>query len=166
MADPLPREAHSTDAVPEFPTMRKKLGDPFNTETLFDSPGDPSLFEHEAFELPSSTAPARLEDTSSMPSPPKCQRTLPSRAESSIAPTSTPTPIPTYNRVTRSTTKLALAHGAGGPEDPYEPDTERERAYMRSINPDKLASIDIFEDKDSSEEKDEYEIDVEIEKYT
>jgi hypothetical protein len=32
-----------------------------------------------------------------------------------------------------TTTQLGLLRGAGGPEDPYEPGTSRERAYMCSV---------------------------------
>jgi hypothetical protein len=127
---------------------------------------DPSLHEYAAIDLPSatapppSTAPPRLETEAAQP--PGKRRKLASRADATITNTeaslpSTSTPTPRY--LTRSTTKLALERGAGGPNDPYDPGTLHQRAYMRSIHPDKLAEADDYEEEEESSDKEEIEED-------
>jgi hypothetical protein len=179
-AGPLPNSESRRILLNPNPADVKKKGRPKGTKKKLKKRGDgesstrrdPSLFEHEALELPSSTAPPRLESTN--PPPAKRARTLPSRAETSqtlLSSSSVPAATPAISkRNTRSTTKLALLRGVGGPDDPYQPGTERERAYMRSIHPDKLVEADVLgddEDSDDSDSTDDEEraIDAEITKY-
>ena len=118
---------------------------------------DPSLHEHEAIDLPSSTAPARLQGARSLrsnPTPPTIT------IDDNAAPTPTPQLSTTAVAVLRgarskwdttdemgelSTTAIGIIRGAGGFKDPYEAGTARERAYMRSIKIDRLGSAVIEE---------------------
>lgn len=157
-AGPVPNRESRRILLNPNPANVKKKGRPKGTKKQLpkrkgngesSTRRDPSLFEHEALELPSITAPPRLESTN--PPPAKRMRTLPSRADAASIPasTSTSTPMPATTRITQSTTKLALARGLGGPDDPYVPGTQRERAYMRSVHADKLAEAEIYEDEES-----------------
>jgi hypothetical protein len=98
---------------------------------------DPSLFEHEAIELPSSTAPAALETRKPMPPTSSSEEPTTIQIRREIG--------PKWDTVENSfmanltTTALGILRGAGSDEDPYEAGTLRERAYLRSLHPNKLA---------------------------
>lgn len=149
------------------PLKRKHAKDNGETSTR----RDPSMHEHEAIIVPSSSAPARLD---SMPPPPKRTRlsTLPiDETASQIAPQTPSTPTTTIDLTEKgmrsgrrkTTTSMALDRGAGGEEDQYQPGTLRERAYLRSIPPGKLSTADVGEldsedeDEDNVDEIEEYE---------
>lgn len=111
---------------------------------------NPSAFEYDPFELPSSTAPARMAPTSPPPPTvilvedddfdelsPEGQALI----DLSLGEIAEGRPA-----VTLSTTQLALARGAGGDNDAYNPGTVRERAYMRSRTTLKESEVDIAVD--------------------
>ena len=97
---------------------------------------DPSLFEYE--DTPSATAPPRLEARPNL-----TQRAQ--DAEMEIIPeVRVRSPGRRWDfdnnaQVEFTTTQLGLERGAGSNDDLYEPGTLRERAYLRSIAPEKLA---------------------------
>ncbi|MGI4816712.1 MAG: hypothetical protein ACRYE7_01880 [Janthinobacterium lividum] len=65
------------------------------------------------------------------------------------APTTTPFPHV-------STTSLGFARGAGTSIDLYDPGTEKQRAYMRSLDMERLADAKILEDEEEDyDEEDE-----------
>jgi hypothetical protein len=103
------------------------------------------LFEHEAFELPSSTAPARIEGEEG--DAPKRPKGRPRKAAPEAIPTSTPTPTASATLSVRGllTTALRLQRGAGTNQDLYDAGTLRERAYMRSVRIEQLGSAVVAE---------------------
>ena len=94
---------------------------------------NPSAFEYDQFELPSqwdlpiSTAPARIEISTEDTSPDEASIEAQELIDLSMAAIAEGRPP-----VILSTTQLALARRAGGDNDSYIPGTARERAYMRS----------------------------------
>jgi hypothetical protein len=116
---------------------------------------DPSLFEHEAIELPSIELPSIELPSSTAPA------ALPSRPRERspeleiIEELSTPSQATQATRAKPSilTTKLAIQRGASTNDDPYKPGTLRERAYLRSLNPIKLADQVDIEILDTKEEE-------------
>lgn len=75
--------------------------------------------------------------------------------QSSIIMSSTPTPQPEIAATHLSTTTLGLIRGGGTNKDPYDAGTELQRAYMRSIKPDKLAEADPLDDDDEYNSSDD-----------
>lgn len=106
---------------------------------------DPSLFEHAAIELPSSSA---LETVTPARNPQPPRRKTPELP-------SHPAVIPQVNVIRQgarwdirgnndshlSTTQLGITRGGGTEEDLYDPGTARERAYLRSIAPQNLVRV-------------------------
>jgi len=132
---------------------------------------DPSLFEHAAIELPSiSAVPAAMETVHPTASV-SISTTLDSESVEQIAeahPELSTTAVAILRGARSkwdtgddegladlSTTALAILRGAGQGDDPYEAGTLRERAYLRSLNPIKLASQVEAEALDDEEELDE-----------
>lgn len=106
---------------------------------------DPSLFEHEAIELPSSTAPATLETVRQpMLSTSPIREATTMQIQREVRPKWDTGENSFMANLT--TTALGILRGAGSDEDPYEAGTLRERAYLRSLHPNKLAE-QIDEDK-------------------
>jgi hypothetical protein len=95
---------------------------------------DPSLFEHEAIELPSSTAPAALETRKPMPLISSSEEATTIQIRLEIG--------PKWDTVENSfianlsTTALGILRGASSDKDPYEAGTLRD---LRSLHPNKLA---------------------------
>ena len=97
---------------------------------------DPSLFEHEAIELPSSIAPAALETCKPMPPTDSSEEATSIQIRREIGPKWDT--VENSSMADLSTTVLGILRGAGSDEDPYEAGTLRERAYLRSLHPNKL----------------------------
>jgi hypothetical protein len=130
---------------------------------------DPSLFEHAAIELPSSTAPTAMQTVQPAPSVPISPLDNESVEQIAEAHPELSTTAIAVLRGARSkwdtghdegladlsTTALAIMRGAGQDDDPYEAGTLHERAYLRSLNPIKLASQAEVEALDDEEELDE-----------
>ena len=112
---------------------------------------DPSLFEREAVELPSSTAPARLESAKKGKKTIKKEILTTTALKTELTVHATiiqpPEPLPKSDismgsgLEEMSTTVIGLQRGGGTERDQYEPGTTRERAYMRTIQIDKLGSV-------------------------
>ena len=117
---------------------------------------EPSLFEHKAVCLPSRTGPIYPEN---MNPPLKRQRLMTkamAEAQASIvSPSSAPRDQIQLSVSTYSTSALGLMRGAGTDKDLYDPGTERQRAFMRSINPEKLANSCPLEEHDGENSSDE-----------
>jgi hypothetical protein len=112
---------------------------------------NPSAFKYDPFDLPSSTAPRRIE--------PSEISMVPEHSDPDYEPSMLPMAqelidlslIEIANGrppVILSTTQLAMARGAGGDDDTYIPGTARERTYMRSKTTVKDTD---FDDRDLDE---------------